>query len=240
MTSRADNTHSDQERSDHERRSNTGKLTRARTDQAKEKVRADVIRAGQELFAAEDFEKVSLRKIAAAANYSPGTVYQYFSDRDALFIAIRDLELIKLNDALHVIADKVADPEQRLWKMIEYSMKFWKKNFGRYGESFLSGPPLKKINATTTQSNSSHMDQSPASATLHQLFDNSMKDFFDTLPRHPLPVTHATDAMIAAIDGVMIIPDTSPHRRWTEKKILSRIVFDALVHHWRALTNERN
>jgi TetR/AcrR family fatty acid metabolism transcriptional regulator len=59
---------------------------RARLEQRE----ADIIQAATTLFASDGFHATSTRKIAAAAGVSEGTVFHYFSTKNALLLAILD------------------------------------------------------------------------------------------------------------------------------------------------------
>ena len=59
---------------------------RARLEQRE----ADIVEAATSLFAADGFHATSTRKIAAAAGVSEGTVFHYFSTKNALLLAILD------------------------------------------------------------------------------------------------------------------------------------------------------
>ncbi len=60
--------------------------SRARLEQRE----ADIIQAATDLFAENGFHNTSTRKIAAAAGVSEGTVFHYFSTKNALLLAILD------------------------------------------------------------------------------------------------------------------------------------------------------
>ncbi len=49
-----------------------------------ETVRTAILDAADSIIETEGFEKISIRKVAAMIGYSPGNIYQYFSDKDAL------------------------------------------------------------------------------------------------------------------------------------------------------------
>ena len=57
---------------------------RAHSPEDKARVRQAFIDAGKQLMRTEEPESVSLRRIASAAGYSPGTIYQYFHDHREL------------------------------------------------------------------------------------------------------------------------------------------------------------
>jgi AcrR family transcriptional regulator len=47
-----------------------------------------IMDVAREMFVRDGYEAVTLRKIALAIEYSPGTIYQYFKDKQALVLAI--------------------------------------------------------------------------------------------------------------------------------------------------------
>lgn len=54
----------------------------------KENLRRAILDAARELFVAEGYEAVSMRKIADKIEYSPTTIYLHFRDKDDLLIAL--------------------------------------------------------------------------------------------------------------------------------------------------------
>lgn len=56
----------------------------------KSSLRADILAAARQMFAEEGYERVSMRRLAERIEYSPTTIYLYFTDKDELFRAICD------------------------------------------------------------------------------------------------------------------------------------------------------
>lgn len=56
----------------------------------KENLRRAILDAARELFVAEGYEAVSMRKIADKIEYSPTTIYLHFRDKDDLLIALSE------------------------------------------------------------------------------------------------------------------------------------------------------
>ena len=50
----------------------------------REELRQKILDTARELFIAHGYEGVTLRKIAHAIEYAPGTIYSYFKDKDEL------------------------------------------------------------------------------------------------------------------------------------------------------------
>ncbi|MDX1798310.1 MAG: TetR/AcrR family transcriptional regulator [Candidatus Lokiarchaeia archaeon] len=70
--------------------SNQEKLspTKARREREKEQRREDIIEAAEKLFLSQGFENTTMKQIANEAQYSKGTLYNYYNSKDDLYIAI--------------------------------------------------------------------------------------------------------------------------------------------------------
>lgn len=79
----------------------------------KEELRGKILDAARELFVAEGYEAVTMRKIALAIEYSPTAIYLHFRDKKAVIHALCDADFLKLATRFRKIAE-VADPIERL------------------------------------------------------------------------------------------------------------------------------
>src|ERR687890_1276210 len=61
-----------------------------RQERDREAVRRSILDAARELFVAEGFQNVSIRKIAERIEYSPAAIYGYFPSKDDIFFALAD------------------------------------------------------------------------------------------------------------------------------------------------------
>ena len=75
-----------------------------------------IMNVAREMFVRSGYEEVSLRKVAKAIEYSPGTIYQYFRDKQALFSAIMQADSQDLRENL-LECMKLDDPIERLNEM---------------------------------------------------------------------------------------------------------------------------
>ena len=75
---------------------------------------ADIIDAATGLFADEGFHGTSTRKIAAAAGVSEGTLFHYFSTKNALLLAILDEFYERLTASARTVTDEVMGTRERL------------------------------------------------------------------------------------------------------------------------------
>jgi len=67
-----------------------------RREREREEVRQKILDAARELFATEGYEKVTMRRIADAIEYSPTTIYHHFEDKDDLVNALCEDDFAQL------------------------------------------------------------------------------------------------------------------------------------------------
>ncbi len=75
---------------------------------------ADIVEAATTLFASDGFHATSTRKIAAAAGVSEGTVFHYFSTKNALLLAILDDFYEQLIESAREGVQETMDTRDRL------------------------------------------------------------------------------------------------------------------------------
>src|SRR3954468_10255256 len=61
-----------------------------RQERDREAVRRAILDAARDLFVAEGFDNVSIRKIAERIEYSPAAIYSYFPSKDDIFFALAE------------------------------------------------------------------------------------------------------------------------------------------------------
>lgn len=59
-----------------------------RKEREKEEMKTKILEAAKKLFLDHGFEKTSIRNIAEEIEYSPGTIYLYFKDKNELLFAL--------------------------------------------------------------------------------------------------------------------------------------------------------
>jgi len=80
-----------------------------RREREKKEVRSRILDAARRLFATDGYERVTMRAIADAIEYSPTTIYLYFEDKDDLVRAICDEDFGGLLGAMET-APRPSDP----------------------------------------------------------------------------------------------------------------------------------
>ncbi|MBP6001905.1 MAG: TetR/AcrR family transcriptional regulator [Pyrinomonadaceae bacterium] len=66
----------------------------------KEDLRQEILDAARELFVAEGYENVSMRKVAKRIDYSPTTIYLYFKDKNELLHQVCEEAFTKLSEQI--------------------------------------------------------------------------------------------------------------------------------------------
>ena len=99
-----------------------------RQERDREAVRRSILDAARELFVAEGFQNVSIRKIAERIEYSPAAIYGYFPSKDDIFFALAEEGLRMVGDPGEVHRDpryQDAPPLERVravfWRLYEFS-----------------------------------------------------------------------------------------------------------------------
>lgn len=199
---------------------------RARTDEQKKDVRDNLIAVGRHLFAVEDPSTVSLRKIAAKTGYAPGTIYKYFRDQHELFIAIREQDMSRVVDNLEKMAQRVADPKERLRTVFVAAVRHWLK----YPEEFRvlfairpeqSGKPGRQP-----------FGKSGVVLRSYSLYRQLVDDLFATYPAPPCAPRLATDTLIAATHGIIAFTLHTHTLEWSAQIRMVEQVLDALLSTW--------
>ena len=72
----------------------------ARREREREEVRRKILDSARDLFAREGYERVTMRAIADAIEYSPTTIYNHFEDKDDLVKALCEADFARLLGAL--------------------------------------------------------------------------------------------------------------------------------------------
>lgn len=126
--------------------------TRERQEREREIVRRAIVDAARELFVADGFGKVSMRKIAERIEYSPAAIYSYFPGKDDIFYALAEEGFRLLCDGLpkegfSLEAEKEADPLATVRRALNGLYRFSQAHPEYYALMFLDRevPNLKVV-----------------------------------------------------------------------------------------------
>jgi AcrR family transcriptional regulator len=99
--------------------------TKERQQRERDRVSESILTAARELFVAEGYRNVSMRKIAERIEYSPAAIYSYFPSKDDIFFALAEEGFRLLADCGGASCAGIADPFDRLrsglWAFYQFS-----------------------------------------------------------------------------------------------------------------------
>lgn len=94
-----------------------------RQEREREAVARAILDAARDLFVAEGYQNVTIRKIAEKIEYSPAAIYGYFPSKDDIFMALAEEGFRMLighaEDA--PLADPVDEIRAAFWRLYEFS-----------------------------------------------------------------------------------------------------------------------
>lgn len=108
-----------------------------RREREKQELRLAILDAAGELFLEHGYEDFSLRQVAEAVGYSPGTIYLYFNDKDDLLFSVADDGFARFEQTLGAAAAGTDDPRQRLIDMGRAYLNFGLNNPEHYQLMFM-------------------------------------------------------------------------------------------------------
>ena len=86
--------------------------------------RRAILDAALSLFVSDGYAQVSIRKIAAKVEYSPGAIYSYFASKDEIFFALAEegFRLLGATQIPHLPSDDPLDDiRSAAWRLYEFS-----------------------------------------------------------------------------------------------------------------------
>jgi len=112
-----------------------------------------ILDAAREMFVAEGYEAVTMRRIAEKIEYSPTAIYFHFKDKDALIHELCDTDFGKLAQEFGPIA-RIGDPIERLCRVGHVYADFGLRNPNHYRLMFMTPhPPYDVADSRLQQGN---------------------------------------------------------------------------------------
>jgi len=115
-----------------------------RKEREKEEMKRRILDAAQKLFLENGYEKVSIRNIADAIEYSPATIYLYFKDKNELLFALHQEAFHKLTGEFQQVL-REQDPYERLVAMGRTYVRFAVENPEMFDLMFIMTAPIDAL-----------------------------------------------------------------------------------------------
>lgn len=115
--------------------------TSERKAREKEALKSLILRAAKKLFVEKGIEQTTIRKIAQQIEYSVGTVYVYYKDKNDILYELHTQGFQQLGGEMKVLF-KVADPMERLKALGRVYLQFALENPDMYDLMFTLKAPM--------------------------------------------------------------------------------------------------
>lgn len=115
-----------------------------RREREKAEFREEVLAAARRIVIEEGFDGLTMRKIAEAIEYAPGTIYLYFDSRDAIAFELCRAGFEEFLSAL-TPATLVEDPVERLRELGRRYVRFGLENAETYRLIFMDHPRYVEV-----------------------------------------------------------------------------------------------
>jgi AcrR family transcriptional regulator len=112
-----------------------------RRQKIREDIRISILAEAKRLFFEKGYDHASIRNIAEHIEYSVGTIYLHFKDKDSIFHALQGQGFALLLEKMQVL-ESVAHPFERLKAMGVVYLDFAKKNPEFYDLMFIIRAPM--------------------------------------------------------------------------------------------------
>jgi AcrR family transcriptional regulator len=99
--------------------------TKERQQRDRDRLQQSILTAARELFVAEGYRNVSMRKIADRIEYSPAAIYSYFPSKDDIFFALAEegfRTLLAMPAGKVDEADDLKAIRNAFWRVYEFSI----------------------------------------------------------------------------------------------------------------------
>lgn len=110
-----------------------------RKERQRATLRQQILNAAREITIREGFAALTMRKIAQAIEYAPGTIYLYFENRDEIAIQLCRQGYQELLECLHPTTN-IVDPRDRLRAIANAYVDFGLTNTATYRLIFMENP----------------------------------------------------------------------------------------------------
>jgi AcrR family transcriptional regulator len=188
-----------------------------RREQHKRELRRVILDTAREIFVSEGYESFSMRKLAKNIEYSPGSIYLHFKNKEELFETLVEESFERLLQALNRIKNGHAgeDPAKTLKKGMRAYAEFGLRNPNDYRFAFLLRPPVVKR---------PYRVHTAFGAMRHMVGRCVEEKRF-----RPVDIETTSQALWAAIHGITSLLIQRPTFPWVGKKrVIEQVISNAV------------
>jgi AcrR family transcriptional regulator len=189
----------------------------ARREKHKAELSRQILDAAREIFVRDGYESFSMRKLAQRVEYSPGSIYLHFKNKEELFESLVEESFDRLLKALNRLKNGHAqqDPVATLKKGLRAYIDFGLRNPNDYRFAFLLRRPLHRCPYKVH----------PAFDVMRYMVGRCVEE--KRFP--PVDVETASQALWAAIHGITSLLIQRPTFPWVARRqLIDQVINNAV------------
>lgn len=109
-----------------------------RRERERHEMRERIVEAALGLFTTEGYDNTTLRRIADDIEYTPGAIYSYFKDKDAILYAVHERGFVELGRRMTAVVVGATNPRDALERVGRAYIQFAVDNPQLYDLMFIS------------------------------------------------------------------------------------------------------
>jgi AcrR family transcriptional regulator len=117
-----------------------------RRERERTEMRERIIEAARRLFVTEGYDRTTLRRIAEEIEYTPGAIYAYFKDKDAILYALHQQGFEELGWRMTEVVLGAANPREALDRVGRAYLAFARDNPEMYDLMFIAQATSRAMN----------------------------------------------------------------------------------------------
>ncbi len=186
----------------------------------KEQLRHRILSAARELFVAEGYESVSMRKIADMIDYSPTTIYLYYKDKADLLDSVCKETLLNLLNTLDRLRKDKSDPVETLRMSGRAYVEFGLKYPQDYKLTFVVRPQFQK---------GLGLEEGSVGEKVFNYLRTMVSECIRQKKFRQVDVETTGQVLWSAVHGVTLLLIDFPDFPWTEKDKLIDTVIHTMI-----------
>ncbi len=186
----------------------------------KEQLRHRILSAARELFVAEGYESVSMRKIADMIDYSPTTIYLYYKDKADLLDSVCKETLLNLLNTLDLLRKDKSAPVETLRRSGKAYVEFGLKYPQDYKLAFVVRPQFQK---------GLGLQEGSVGEKVFNYLSTMVSECIRQKKFRQVDVETTGQALWSAVHGVTLLLIDFPDFPWTEKDKLIDMVIHTMI-----------
>ena len=186
----------------------------------KEQLRRRILSAARELFVAEGYESVSMRKIADMIDYSPTTIYLYYKDKADLLDSVCKETLLNMLNTLDRLRKDKSDPVETLRRSGRAYVEFGLKYPQDYKLTFVVRPQFQK---------GLGLEEGSVGEKVFNYLRTMVSECIRQKKFRQVDVETTGQMLWSAVHGVTLLLIDFPDFPWTEKDKLIDTVIHTMI-----------